>query len=66
MTLTSAFSTKAGVNDPAVEAGISYFNTVGGGGLISDGGLVVFSAGNDGTNDNWFPASLPNVIAVAG
>jgi len=44
--------------------GIDYFNANGGGNALS-GGLVIFAAGNDGTNDDWYPGKYPTVIAVA-
>ena len=50
---------------PVIDA-IKYFNDVGGkNGAIADGGLVTFAAGNDGTDERWYPAYHPGTIAVA-
>eukprot|EP00965_Chrysotila_dentata_P050569 1676013-Pleurochrysis_carterae.AAC.3 len=51
---------------PAVSAqAIDYFNTFGGGDA-STGGLTVFAAGNDASDDQWYPAYYEGAIAVAG
>eukprot|EP00965_Chrysotila_dentata_P058308 1933528-Pleurochrysis_carterae.AAC.1 len=56
----------AGVSDPSVLDAIDYFNADGGGGRTAGGGLTVFAAGNDGTNDEWYPAFYSGAVAVAG
>ena len=47
--------TRPGIKGQDELDAIDYFNTHGGGG-VSDGGIVVFAAGNDGTDDEWYPA----------
>jgi subtilisin family serine protease len=44
--------------------GIDYFVTNGGGEIL-DGGIVFFSAGNEDSNDLWYPGYYENAIAVA-
>ena len=57
--------TSAGVFEQTVLDAIDYFSANGGqdGGL--EGGIVMFSAGNDGTDDDWYPAYYDGVMAVA-
>jgi len=57
--------TSAGVFEQTVLDAIDYFSANGGqdGGL--EGGIVMFSAGNDGTDDEWYPAYYDGVMAVA-
>lgn len=43
---------------------IDYFNTYGGGDLL-EGGITVFSAGNNNSNQSYYPASYSGTIAVA-
>jgi subtilisin family serine protease/predicted ester cyclase len=43
---------------------IDYFNANGGGAALS-GGITVFAAGNDNTEENWYPAFYSGAIAVA-
>jgi len=44
--------------------GIDYFN-VNGGGTSMNGGIVIFAAGNDNSNDAWYPGVYPGAVAVA-
>jgi len=44
--------------------GIDYF-VANGGGEILEGGIVFFSAGNDNSDDLWYPGYYENAIAVA-
>ena len=46
-------------------AQIDYFNANANGGAISDGGLVVFAAGNANDNGQWYPGAYPGTVAVA-
>ena len=34
---------------------IDYFNANANGGLVTDGGIVVFAAGNDGSDNEYYP-----------
>lgn len=44
---------------------IDYFNSNANGGSISDGGIVVFAAGNDASSGDWYPGVYPGAYAVA-
>jgi subtilisin family serine protease len=57
--------TSAGTFEQTVLDAIDYFNANGGqdGGLV--GGIVIFSAGNDGVDDDWYPAYYGGTMAVA-
>lgn len=44
--------------------GINYF-VANGGGEALNGGLVVFAAGNDGTNKDWYPGRYDSTFSVA-
>jgi subtilisin family serine protease len=44
--------------------GIDYFN-VNGGGTAMNGGIVICAAGNDNSDDAWYPAVYPGAVAVA-
>jgi subtilisin family serine protease len=43
---------------------IDYFNTYGGG-MVLEGGITIFSAGNRGREDKYYPAAYEGAIAVA-
>jgi len=43
---------------------IDYFNT-NGGGTIMTGGISIFAAGNDSSSDNWYPAYYSGAFSVA-
>ena len=49
--------TSVGAYDQAVLDAIDYFNTYGGGN-VSDGGIVVFAAGNDNSDGQYYPRIL--------
>ncbi len=44
--------------------GIDYF-VENGGGEILDGGIVFFSAGNDNSDDKWYPGYYESTVAIA-
>ncbi len=44
---------------------IDYFNTHGGGDIISDGGISIFSAGNSNSNEPFYPAAYSGSFSVA-
>jgi subtilisin family serine protease len=58
--------TSAGVYDQAVLDAIDYFNANGGqdGGL--QGGITIFAAGNNGTDNQWYPGYYDGTMAVSG
>ena len=43
---------------------IDYFNTYGGG-IVLEGGITIFSAGNRGREDHYYPAFYEGAVAVA-
>ena len=45
--------------------GIDYFNTNGGGGVIKDGGLTIFAAGNWDSDEIYYPQYYSGCMAVA-
>ena len=49
--------TAPGVYDQVILDAIDYYNDV--------GGMVVFAAGNDGTDEDWYPAYHDGAVAVA-
>ena len=57
--------TSAGYVDQAVLDAIDYFNVNAGGQVVSDGGLVVFAAGNDGSDAQHYPGYYEGTVAVA-
>ncbi len=58
--------TASGVYDQSILDGIDYFiANAGGSGEAMEGGLVTFAAGNDGTNEDWYPAYYSSALAVA-
>ncbi len=58
--------TASGVYDQSILDGIDYFiANAGGSGEAMDGGIVTFAAGNDGTNEDWYPAYYSPAMAVA-
>ncbi len=58
--------TTAGVYEQSVLDAIDYFNANGGqdGGL--QGGITIFAAGNNGTDNLWYPGYYDGTMAVAG
>ncbi|WP_263785909.1 S8 family serine peptidase [Salinibacter grassmerensis] len=56
--------TSPGVFPQALQDAIDYFIDNGGGDHL-DGGIVVFSAGNDADNGDWFPAAYDPIVSVA-
>jgi subtilisin family serine protease len=44
--------------------GIDYFNTYGGGDVMT-GGISIFAAGNDNNSRLWYPACYPGALSVA-
>ncbi len=56
--------TNVGVYDTPVLDAIDYFNSHGGGGVMS-GGISFFSAGNSGTTGQWYPACYSGSFGVA-
>ncbi len=57
--------TYAGSYEQACLDGIDYFIANGGGSVMS-GGIVIFAAGNDGSDDDWYPGYYSPCMAVAG
>lgn len=57
--------TSSGVYDPAVLAAIDYFNANANSGKVSDGGIVVFAAGNDASNADHYPGYYAPVVTVS-
>ena len=60
--------TSPGVFPPALQDAIDYFLDNAGmfpGSPVSNGGLVVFAAGNDDDDGQWYPAFYDRVVAVA-
>jgi len=57
--------TAPGVYSGAELDAIDYFNAQANGGAISDGGIVVFAAGNDADNGDWYPGVYPSSFTVA-
>jgi len=55
----------SGVFPRAEREAIDYFNANANGGSISDGGIVVFAAGNDNSNADYFPGAYDPVFNVA-
>lgn len=53
-----------GFYEQAVLDAIDYFNVHGGGDVL-EGGLTIFSAGNSGNSDDFYPAYYEGVLAVA-
>jgi subtilisin family serine protease len=53
-----------GVYNQSVITAIDYFNTHGGGGIMS-GGISIFAAGNDNSDGEWYPAYYGGAFAVA-
>ncbi|MDD2550597.1 MAG: S8 family serine peptidase [Bacteroidales bacterium] len=45
--------------------GIDYFTANGGGEALLEGGIVIFAAGNDNDNGEWYPAYYSPTMAVA-
>ncbi len=45
--------------------GIDYFNANGGGDALLEGGIVIFAAGNDNDDGNWYPGYYSGTMAVA-
>ena len=56
--------TSVGVYDQATLDAIDYFNTNGGGTVLSEG-ITIFAAGNDGTTGDWYPGCYAGVMGVA-
>ncbi|WP_263810070.1 MULTISPECIES: S8 family serine peptidase [Salinibacter] len=56
--------TSPGVFPQSLQDAIDYFIDNGGGDHL-DGGIVVFSAGNDADNGDWFPAAYDPIVSVA-
>ncbi len=56
--------TSPGVFPQSLQDAIDYFIDNGGGDHL-DGGIVVFSAGNDSDNGDWFPAAYDPIVSVA-
>jgi len=56
--------TSAGVYDQNVLDAIDYFNANGGGSVL-DGGITIFAASNNDTNQNWYPAYYSGSFSVA-
>ncbi|WP_233993812.1 S8 family serine peptidase [Salinibacter altiplanensis] len=56
--------TSPGVFPQSLQDAIDYFIDNGGGDDL-DGGIVVFSAGNDADNGDWFPAAYEPIVSVA-
>lgn len=56
--------TSVGVYDQAVLDAIDYFNT-NGGGVVMDGGITIFSAGNAYSSGLWYPGCYSGTFAVA-
>jgi len=57
--------TTEGYYDQAVMDAIDYFNANGGGDIM-DGGITIFSAGNNNTTGAWYPKCAPSCFSVAG
>jgi subtilisin family serine protease len=57
--------TSAGVYEQSVLDAIDYFNANGGGDALVGGGIVIFAAGNDGTEGSWYPGFYSGTFAVA-
>ena len=58
--------TRPGISDPALLDAIDYFIANGnGGGLVDDGGFVLFAAGNYNSMGAYYPAFYESTIAVA-
>ncbi len=57
--------TQANVYEQVVLDAIDYFNTYGGGDAFSEGGLTIFSAGNNGAHWNYYPAAYSGTLSVA-
>ena len=56
--------TTVGYYDQAVMDAIDYFNANGGGDVM-DGGITIFSAGNNNTTGAWYPKCAPSCFSVA-
>ncbi len=56
--------TSPGVYDQAELDAIDYFNANGGGDAL-DGGITIFAAGNDDSDDMWYPGCYTGAFAVA-
>lgn len=54
----------AGYYEQAVLDAIDYFNA-NGGGLVMDGGITLFAAGNHSSTGNWYPGCYSGCFAVA-
>jgi hypothetical protein len=54
-----------GVYDKSVHDAIDYFNANASSRVIADGGLVIFAAGNGGSDSAYYPGAYNGAVAVA-